>query len=475
MHWKDKKNKQTLEYHNIDKWHEMGFKGKGITFWELEGNDEHGSLVKEIFKLVAPEAEIILSSLSTRVKGDEILRCVTGYDKKLYDIEEFIDEYNVDIIGASLSSDMPDPLNKYLDSLPIIYVGSAGNNGHEGVSGKLKDIGIMSGAIYLKDGEVHRERYSAVGDELDFATLHGWPEGTSFSSPTLAGITALIMSKYGSMTQEKMYEVLKSISIDVGVEGTDEDFGNGVPMLPEDGKIKMLEGEKLIDNKLYTVDEIIEKLKNYDKKEFHIHHTWAPDISDFTGDNHEKLQDAMRNYHIHERGFENIAQHITQFPDGKFMIGRDFSWIPASSKGKRDNGKAWNQGFVFMVENIGNFDKEEVPEIMRDNLVKLGAYFIEDKGTVIFHRQMDSSKSCPGNKFNYTHYIQDVINLVEEKNHWAEKHFQSLKAKGIIIHERRFEDDIDRDETFVMFDRVTDDYIKRIDDLQEQIDKIKNS
>lgn len=238
--WIEEANRKTLEFHGIDKWHEMGYTGKGITFWELEPDDEHGSLVKEIFNLVAPEAEVILSSLSTRVKGDEILRCVTGYNKKLYDIEEFIEKYNVDIIGASLSSDMPDPLNKYLDSLPIIYVGSAGNNGHEGVSGKLKDIGIMSGAIYLKDGEVHKERYSAVGDELDFATLHGWPEGTSFSSPVLAGMVALILERYGDMTQKQVYSLLKDMSIDYGLKGKDDRFGWGVPVLPE--RISLLEG-----------------------------------------------------------------------------------------------------------------------------------------------------------------------------------------------------------------------------------------
>jgi len=281
-------------------------------------------------------------------------------------------------------------------------------------------------------------------------------------------MNAWIMSKYGVMTQSKMKEVLISICIDAGEEGKDPHFGYGVPILPIDGIIKRLEGvDTVIDNNLYTVNEIIEKLKNYDKTEFHIHHTWKPDINDFTGSNHIALQNGMRSYHMGQRNFEDIAQHITQFPDGKFMVGRNFNWIPASSKGYRPNGQPWNNTAVFMVENIGNFDKEEIPKIVWDNLIKIAAYFQSIGGKFFFHRQMDASKSCPGWKFRYKEFMDGINKKLEippvvepepepEKPHWAKIHKTNLAAKGIIIHEERFDDNITRGEVMALLDRATD-------------------
>ena len=407
----ERDKKETLDYHNFDDWHRLDFKPKIINFLEIESLDsDHGKMVRDAYKLVAPpNSNAYLGNMRYRVSGDEIIMCDIKYYDSYIPIGQFVEQLNIHIIGASLSnpSTIPQPLINYLKTLPVIYVGSAGNDGSEGIDGKFRHLGFMSGAIYLRRTsrgkvEIKKESYSAIGELMDFATLHSWGEGTSFSQPVLAGMNAWIMSKYGVMTQSKMKEVLISICIDAGEEGKDSHFGYGVPILPIDGIIKRLEGiDAMIDNNLYTVDEIIEKLKNYDKTEFHIHHTWKPNINDFTSSNHIALQNAMRSYHMGQRNFEDIAQHITQFPDGKFMVGRNFSWTPASSKGYRPNGNPWNNTAVFMVENIGNFDKEEIPKIMWDNLIKIAAYFQSIGGKFFFHRQMDASKSCPGRNFRY--------------------------------------------------------------------------
>lgn len=42
----------------------------------------------------------------------------------------------------------------------------------------------------------------------------------------------------------------------------------------------------------------------------------------------------------------------------------------------------------------------------------------------------------------------------KEKIHWAEKHFDSLNRKGIIIDEKRYNDTITRGELFAMLDRM---------------------
>lgn len=41
-----------------------------------------------------------------------------------------------------------------------------------------------------------------------------------------------------------------------------------------------------------------------------------------------------------------------------------------------------------------------------------------------------------------------------DNTHWAEKHYNSLSAKGITIHEKRYDDTITRAEVFALLDRI---------------------
>ena len=245
----ERDKKETLDYHNFDDWKKLNFEPKIINFLEIESlESDHGKMVRDHYKLVAPlNSNAYLGNMTYRVSGDEVVFCNIHYYDSYIPIGQFVKELDIHIIGASLSnnSSLPQPLIDYLKKLPVIYVGSAGNNGSEGISGKFRHLGFMSGAIYLDNGEIRKESYSAVGELMDFATLHSWGEGTSFSQPVLAGMNSWIMSKYGVISQAKMKEVLISISIDAGEEGRDPHFGHGVPILPEDGIIEMLENEPI--------------------------------------------------------------------------------------------------------------------------------------------------------------------------------------------------------------------------------------
>src|SRR4051794_27269712 len=85
-------------------------------------------------------------------------------------------------------------------------------------------------------------------------------------------------------------------------------------------------------------DEFINGLKNIritsKITKVHVHHTYSPTHKDFENKNrnHRKLQDGMRDEHL-KRNFTDIAQHITIFPDGKVMTGRDINSPPASAIG----------------------------------------------------------------------------------------------------------------------------------------------
>lgn len=60
------------------------------------------------------------------------------------------------------------------------------------------------------------------------------------------------------------------------------------------------------------------------------HHTWKPDYSNFTGDNHLKLLISMKNYHVNHNGWSDIAQNLTTFSDGTIALCRSPEETPVA-------------------------------------------------------------------------------------------------------------------------------------------------
>lgn len=443
---KEIRNKETVEFHKIDRWHKMGYKGKGINFLELEPDNEHCKIVTgdSGFKMVAPESKVFKSSYSARTSNGKLMYCKIGG----IDAKEYIKSNNISIIGASLASKdggMTSQVEQYFRDLGVVLIGAAGNDGAYGVTGIFENIGIIIGSIFINEhNEILPERYSGRNEEtIDFASLHGVIEGTSLSSPVICGIVALIFSRYYILNQSQVYDLLKKMCIKqigdkAGNTKHDMITGWGVPILPE--RIAMLEIDK---NRLYNVDEVIEIIRRYNKEELHIHHTWSPCIADFSGSNHLALQKGMRNYHVNNRGFSDIAQHLTLFPDGNFLFGRNLKEEPCSSYGCRPDGSYWNQDFVLMVETIGNFDKEYIPGVVWAALVKLAAEFESKDKKSLFHREMDPRKSCPGNlliKENFMKEVKlEVVKMAVERvfkdldpADWSNEDVKWCKEKGIL-------------------------------------------
>lgn len=154
-------------------------------------------------------------------------------------------------------------------------------------------------------------------------------------------------------------------------------------------------------DKLLTADQLIKELDKYKHKELHVHHTWKPRHSDFKGSNYQALQDGMRNFHVKSRGFADIAQHVTLFPDGKFLTGRNFGTIPASIQGYNTGG--------FCVEMLGDFDKgqDKFEGKQKAAMLQLAKYFY-DKGRYIrFHRE-NAPKTCPGTSIDKNEFMAEV-------------------------------------------------------------------
>jgi hypothetical protein len=142
-----------------------------------------------------------------------------------------------------------------------------------------------------------------------------------------------------------------------------------------------------------------------------LHHTYVPAYKHFNGTNHFSLCQSMEEAHK-ERGFSEIAQNLTIFPDGKVMVCRSLDTIPAGIKGANTYG--------ICIENIGNFDKgnDNLTPAQHDSIVlviktllKKFALAASDQ-TVLYHHWYDLNtgkritkegtgvtKTCPGTAF----------------------------------------------------------------------------
>lgn len=141
-----------------------------------------------------------------------------------------------------------------------------------------------------------------------------------------------------------------------------------------------------------------------------LHHTYEPSYRHFNATNHFARQQSMKEYHL-SRGYDDIAQHFTIFPDGEVMTGRPLGKIPAGIKGG-------NQGAV-CIEVFGCFDagRDAMSTAQRDAVVTVTAalllhFGLNPRTAVTYHawwtadgRQLGdydkyhSCKTCPGTAF----------------------------------------------------------------------------
>jgi hypothetical protein len=162
------------------------------------------------------------------------------------------------------------------------------------------------------------------------------------------------------------------------------------------------------------------------------HHTYLPDYKTFNEvKNYFKILDGMEKSHI-VRGFSEIAQNLTIFPDGYIAICRDFNKPPAGIKGANQYG--------ICIENVGNFDtgKDIMSPEERMSILFVAAllckHFSLKPGinTIVYHHWYDLStgkrtdgngetKSCPGTNWfggnSVTacgkNFIPGVINIMK--------------------------------------------------------------
>lgn len=145
----------------------------------------------------------------------------------------------------------------------------------------------------------------------------------------------------------------------------------------------------------------------------HLHHTWVPTRSQFRG---QASLEAMRDYHTTSLGWDDIAQHLTIDPQGFAWTGRNWNLPPASQRGR--NGRR-AQG-PFMIEMVGDFNigRDALDGEQRQAVVDIVAAILAVHdlaiGSVQFHNELGSPKTCPGTSIDKAVLMAHVAAAVKK-------------------------------------------------------------
>lgn len=136
-----------------------------------------------------------------------------------------------------------------------------------------------------------------------------------------------------------------------------------------------------------------------------LHHTWYPTHADYRG---RESVERMARFHVENRGFEDIAQHVTIAPDGTIWTGRDWNRTPASI------GCGMNGG-AFMIEMVGNFDRGYDRLAGAQLASTLAAITTVQRRfrlpvhALLFHREVpQTDKTCPGSGVDKSELLRQL-------------------------------------------------------------------
>ena len=179
-----------------------------------------------------------------------------------------------DVLTTSLfsSQDIREPhktLYKKLYDKGCFLLCAAGNSGYKSMIFLSEgDLWKTVGACRYDSDKPYRASYSSVGEELDFMSFDDlystWDNkrhtGTSYASPLLAGMVGLVQGFFfdvagKKLTHEKLIEFIRDNSVDLGKFGRDDEYGNGLFVLPEPENIDV---SKYTDT--ITIDEVFDYL-----------------------------------------------------------------------------------------------------------------------------------------------------------------------------------------------------------------------
>ena len=263
-------------YSGVTAWHEAGIDGQGVVIWNAEAAGQtHGETTERCIKDVAPGATVITAMPGLSYTPEKIISNTVTHQGQVYSVEEFIRAFGVKIVsisrggGKAAGQAISDFWNDLKTRYNLIFCNAAGNEGTDSWGGAVPyDVAIYVGAANLIKGKPQRANYSSVTKELDFMQFTGCWSGTSFSTPRVAGMAALLAQVKPGITQDEVYGYFIKHSEDMYTEGADAYTGYGLAKMGPIGED--WEGDEMItktkikvDGRILEVRRILKNGENY--------------------------------------------------------------------------------------------------------------------------------------------------------------------------------------------------------------------
>lgn len=238
----------------ITKYHEMGYTGKGIVILNHEVDTGHAKMTNDILKGIAPDATIINADVTSRVKGGKVEYYFFEIDGVKYTPEEMYEKYHPDIMSVSFcghSKEKEERIKPLIDKGLVVCCATGNEGTSKGDYGMYADIAISIGSVSVNEKDkILLNRYSGRGEvgEVTFVAFNATGDGTSAATPFFSGMVALLMSRFGKMTQDEVIEVFKNSVIDIDDDGLDATYGYGVPVLPDELEVDIMKFKDVNEN-----------------------------------------------------------------------------------------------------------------------------------------------------------------------------------------------------------------------------------
>ncbi|WP_102262833.1 S8 family peptidase [Mesobacillus jeotgali] len=151
-------------------------------------------------------------------------------------------DHGADVINLSLGNYQPsnvlEEAVRYAFEKDVVMVSAAGNDGSDQPTYPSAYPEVLS--VAAVDYKGNRASFSNYGDYIDIAApgvyipstyfnkQYAALSGTSMAAPHVAGLAALIKSANPELKSSQVIKIIKNSAIDLGEQGKDIDFGNGL-------------------------------------------------------------------------------------------------------------------------------------------------------------------------------------------------------------------------------------------------------
>ena len=223
------------------------------------------------------------------------------------------------------------------------------------------------------------------------------------------------------------------------------------------------------------------------------HHTWSPSYRNFNGANHFEKLTGMEQSHL-ERGFAEIAQHITTFPDGTLALCRNMEKIPAGIQGVNTGG--------ICMEHLGNFDmgKDAMTQEQKHTIIKANALLCFKFGltpslrSIVYHHWFklvsgvrdggkadNEHKTCPGTNFfggnketdctaNFLPLVSAELATIGQTNNNLPQNVQTGIVNALVLNVRT-----GPGKQFAVVDKLKEDTVVTVLETNGEWDRIGQS